>query len=59
MSTNSNVDCKEYWKQLSVQYARTTFILCSFLAAIFTSSIVSAHSSTNLSTNFFLHLQFL
>ena len=28
------------------------------ILAIFTSSIVSAHSSTNLSTNSFLHLQF-
>ena len=28
------------------------------ILAIFTSSTVSVHSSTNLSTNFFLHLQF-
>ena len=28
------------------------------ILAAFTSPIVSAHSSTNLSTNFFLHLQF-
>ena len=38
--------------------------LCLFLSsakvilASLTSSIVSVHSSTNLSTNFFLHLQF-
>ena len=29
------------------------------IPAIFTSSIFSVHSSTNLSTNFFLHLHFL
>ena len=30
-----------------------------FSLTIYSSSIISLHSSTNLSTNFFLHLQFL
>ena len=33
--------------------------LCIFLPAIFTSSIFSVHSSTNLSTNLFRRFQFL
>ena len=32
--------------------------LCLFLTAIFTSSIFAVHSSTSLSANFFLNLQF-
>ena len=40
----------------NVQYARTAFII---IFIIFTSLAVSVHSSTSLSTNFFLHLQFL
>ena len=42
-------------------YSMQELHLCIFsfsFSAIFTSSTVSVHSSTNLSTNFFLHLQF-
>ena len=63
ISSNPGKNCKNYYHQYNIHCTRTTFITIfifskTFLAN-FTSSIVLGHSSTNLSTNFFLHLQFL
>ena len=42
----------------SVQELHLCILSTELDSAIFTSSIFSVHSATNLSTNFFLHLQF-
>ena len=62
INTNSNVYYKEhkkYPKQHPIHCTRTTFTFISAEVLIsIVSSILSVHSSTNLSINIFLHLQF-
>ena len=52
INSDSSKSCKNYYHQFNSFLARV-------ILANFTSSIVSVHSSINLSTNFFLYLQFL
>ena len=57
ISSNSNINCKEY--KNSTIYNMQELHLSSFLPTIFTSSAISLHSSTNLSTSLFLHTIFI
>ena len=45
-------------KQIVWEHAYSSLCSNQAIPAIFTSSILSVHSSTNLPTNFFLNLQF-
>ena len=58
LSSNSSINCKSHWKQYNNSVQELHLFLCSFLLSIFTSSTVSVHSSTNLSTTFFCAYNF-
>ena len=62
INNKSSKNCKNIQNNTVYTVQELRLYLFSFSARVilasFTSSIVSVHSSTNLSTNFFLHLQF-
>ena len=65
VSSNSGKNCKNYYHQYNIRtraiqelYLFSRSFSARAILASFTSLIVSVHSSTNLSTNFFLHLPF-
>ena len=63
INSNSGKICKNYYHKYNIHCAGTIYLFSfSFSARVIlanlTSSIVSVHSSINLSSNFFLHLQF-